>query len=80
LDEFFEYENQLAPPSLSLDGSFRSGDKAMLVSILETLTPPEAGSFSNKADGIVFDGAGLVHSVKPSDTMKTFDEYVNHLV
>ncbi|KAK3915994.1 Putative aryl-alcohol dehydrogenase AAD10 [Frankliniella fusca] len=79
LDEFFEYENQHAFPSLSLDGSLRGGDKAKLMSILEELIPPPKKQFSNKADGVVFDGAVLVHSVKPPPTMKTFEEYSDHL-
>lgn len=37
LDQFFSHENQSFPPSLSLNGEMRTGDKSQLVLILEKL-------------------------------------------
>ena len=39
LSDFFKHENQLCPPSLSLDGNIRPGVKALLGTILEKMIP-----------------------------------------
>lgn len=74
LNTFFEYENQVCPPALSVNGEIRGGVKADLTVILESLVtskPPNP----DKCDGIVFDGATFVHMVKPRPSLKSFSEY-----
>ncbi|KAE8743467.1 hypothetical protein FOCC_FOCC010919 [Frankliniella occidentalis] len=61
LKKFFEYENQLCPPSLALNGDLRSGTKSYLVPILEQLSAEKSSPES--CDGIVLDGAAVVRLI-----------------
>ena len=72
LEEFFKYENQPFPPSLSQNGSLRSGKKSDLVAILEA----EADSVSQlpECDAVILDGAVIVHLIRPTNC-KTFRDY-----
>lgn len=73
LDEFFKYENQVCPPSLSVNGRLRSGTKADLAEKLEALVETEDRTPS-QFDGIIFDGAAIVQMIQPKNS-KTFKEY-----
>ncbi|XP_052127946.1 uncharacterized protein LOC127750388 [Frankliniella occidentalis] len=74
LDTFFEYENQHSPPALSAQGIMRSGNKAELVKILESFS--SAQNHPSECQGLIFDGAHLVHNVPPRKGLKTFEEYI----
>ncbi|KAJ8938316.1 hypothetical protein NQ314_011528, partial [Rhamnusium bicolor] len=73
MDEFFRYENQEFPPSISLNGGLRSGNKSNLVEILEKIVLVETTN-PKHCDGIVCDGAAMTHLVVPR-VAKTFQEY-----
>ncbi|CAG9821995.1 unnamed protein product [Phaedon cochleariae] len=81
LDIFFQHENQLYPPSLSLNGSMRTGNKSQLVAILENLLKklPEVDP-PHRCEGLIIDGAVLVHNIKPRPDVKTFKSYVGQLI
>ena len=80
LNEFFSYENENTPPSISLNGEIRAGNKAPLVTTLEDKLPSDKRSLApSSCDGVVFDGAVLVHTVKPASTIKSFKDYVSQL-
>ena len=78
MEEFFRYENQREPPSLSNQGSLRSGKKS---DILECLKAPTGRSAEAKAATVVvLDMAAVVHMVRPISA-HTFRDYVSqHLV
>ena len=78
MEEFFRYENQREPPSLSNQGSLRSGNKS---DILEWLKAPTGRSAEAKAATVVvLDMAAVVHMVRPTSA-HTFRDYVSqHLV
>ena len=70
-DVFFRHENQLHPPSLSDHGVLRAGKKSDLINCLD-ITKKDA--MERDFDCKVFDGAALVHIIKPT-TVATFEEY-----
>ncbi|KAE8746646.1 hypothetical protein FOCC_FOCC006630 [Frankliniella occidentalis] len=75
--EFFQYENNVCPPSLSKDGTLYPHNKAELVPILEAEAKQAGGSSSSaplQVDCLIYDGAALVHLVPPR-LVKTFAEY-----
>jgi len=74
LKEFFKYENEKFPPSLSVKGMLRPGFKAPLTEILEKLVTSDVPKPSN-CSGVVFDGAALVHLVKPKPNTISFKNY-----
>lgn len=76
VDAFFEYENEVCPPSICLNGEMRVGVKSHLVEILEKYAP-NAGSPSATC-GVVFDGAALIHYQKPRAGIHTFTDYAIH--
>lgn len=78
LDEFFTYENQFFPPSISLNGFMRPGNKPLLLRDLEKLDPEK--SLPLCCDGLVIDGAFFVHCVQPKEGVKCFESYVKHLI
>ena len=72
LEDFFKYENQPWPPSLSEQGKLRGGQKADLLKQLpytavEMPTHPYV-------DAVILDGAVIVQMLQPK-TARTFDEY-----
>ncbi|CAG9762637.1 unnamed protein product [Ceutorhynchus assimilis] len=75
LDTFFEHENQSFPPAISVSGELRTGSKSTLVSILENLCREIQQPQPTSCDAVVYDGAALVHFLKPSPTIKLFSEY-----
>lgn len=74
LKEFFRHENHKYPPSLSVNGEIRPGEKSPLTRILENLITADV-SQSVICDGVVFDGASIVHSLKPKPSISTFESY-----
>ena len=75
LDEFFKYENQAFPPSLSDQGTLRLPTrKSELTESLEALTTSEL-SMPKDVDVMVIDGAAAVNMIKPIVTHKTFSDY-----
>lgn len=73
LDDFFQYENQPYPPSLSEFGKLRFAKKSDLLSSLEVpIQPTPPVSYDAK----VFDGAVIVHAL-PVSTATTFSEYAD---
>ena len=76
LEDFFKFENQPWPPSLSQMGQLRGGTKADLVSCL-----PNASSQLKKqvsVDAIILDGAVVVQMLQPT-AASTFEEYFNSI-
>jgi len=73
LNKFFQYENQRFPPALTTRGEMRSGDKAELVKVLEAIVP--SSEQPSQCQGVIFDGAFLVHNVPPRSGIKTFADY-----
>ena len=72
LQEFFKYENQSAPASLSDNGRLRMCQKSQLTEILQALvTLPDS---EPEGDTIIIDGSALINSLPPRSS-KTFDDY-----
>jgi len=59
IKEFFSYENQSYPPSLSQDGMSRTGSKSDLVPILERFG--DGNSSKPDVDVLMLDGAAIEH-------------------
>ena len=74
LDEFFSHENHAYPPSLSLGGEMRKGNKSDLLTCFASTSEPVYEIPS--ATATILDGAAIVHIVKP-DGCRTFAEYAN---
>ena len=72
LEDFFKYENQPWPPSLSQLGQLRGGQKADLLKCL----PNTAAQIAKQpaVDAVILDGAVIVQMLQPR-TARTFDEY-----
>ncbi|XP_052129864.1 uncharacterized protein LOC127751028 [Frankliniella occidentalis] len=76
MNEFFKHENQALPPSLTLNGTMRTGEKCEIVpALIEHTTAVCLSAFRPTVDAIVIDGAALVNMIHPSATCKTFVEY-----
>ena len=76
LDSFFTYENQAAPPSLSVGGGLHLGTKADL---LQCLALEEKQSVNAPiVDLKLYDGAEIVQMLNPG-TAKTFQEYADNV-
>ncbi len=76
LDEFFSYENQPCPPSLSDGGKLRLGTKSDIVHCLEDtlVTTVDEDTTLGVADVFVLDGAAIVNMLRPGSS-KTFRDY-----
>ena len=76
LDEFFSYENQSCPPSLSDRGQLRLGTKSDIVHCLEdtVVTTVEEDASLVVADVVMLDGPAIVNMLKPGSS-KTFRDY-----
>ena len=76
LEEFFKYENQPCPPSLSSSGDLRSGTKADLLPCLENLV--ERANIIPDVNVKVMDAAALVQMMPPAvgTTFQTYAEDV----
>jgi hypothetical protein len=77
LQEFFEYENQSFPASLSDSGKLHCCQKSQLVDILKNkVTMPEE---EPNAECLTVDGSAMVNASAPARS-KTFDEYVTEKI
>jgi len=74
LDEFFKYENQFYPPSLSQLGKLRTGKKSEPLHCLEDVTGVSNCSSSHAVQVSILDGAAVVNMLQPG-TAITFDGY-----
>ena len=72
LDNFFSHENQSSPPSLSNEGSPRSGDKSALLPYLESECTIQSNAPA--VDVKVFDGAAIVQMLNQK-MCRTFKDY-----
>ena len=72
LDNFFEHENQIYPPSISHCGQIRTGNKADIVTCLEKICPSNIKT--PKISALILDGSVIVHLLNPINC-KTFAEY-----
>ena len=77
LDEFFKYENQPYPPSLSEFGKIRFGAKSDLLQCIEEGLE-SAQDYLVSFDGKGFYGAVIVHAL-PVVSATTFDEYADNI-
>lgn len=74
IEEFFQFENQPWPPSLSQLGKLRSGTKSDLVKCL----PTPSNSKIENATAVILDGAVVVQMLLPS-TASTFHDYFDEI-
>ena len=72
LDNFFNHENHVYPPSLSQLGKLRFGTKADLTDCLEKLCTSKGEA--PVIDVIILDGAAIINVLKPVGA-KTFQDY-----
>lgn len=72
LEDFFKFENQPWPPSLSKMGQLRGGTKADLVPCLSDVSSQVMEQPS--VDAIILDGAVVVQMLQPK-AVSTFEEY-----
>ena len=75
LDDFFKFENQKEPPSLSDQGMLRHGKKS---DILQCMQIPKL-SPTNDQTMKILDGAAIVHMVRPTKA-RNFQEYATRHV
>ena len=76
LDRFFSHENSAAPPLLSQGGMLRAGNKAALMSCLETEDTTTRNA--SEVDAKVLDGPAVVQMLHPG-TARTFQDYAEHV-
>ena len=76
LEEFFKFENQPWPPSLSETGQLRGGQKADLIKCLPNSS--NQCSIQPTIDAAILDGAIIVQMLKPG-TAQTFEDYFNYV-
>ena len=69
LEDFFKYENQPWPPSLSGLGKLKGGQKADLLTCL-----PQSDQTPAIADTVILDGAVIIQMLKPG-LAATFEEF-----
>ena len=74
IEEFFKYENQSWPPSLSQMGKLRGGNKSDLVKCL----PKFQNAKFDAPNAVILDGAVVVQMLPPS-TAGTFEEYFDQV-
>ena len=71
---FFSHENQLHPPSLSNYGKIRACKRSDLIKCLKPIEESNKKDFECK----IFDGAALIHMLKPN-AVKLFQEYAEEV-
>ena len=77
LDEFFEHENQGCPPSQS--GQLRlPRKKSDLTGCIQSLSQPRS-SAPTPINAAIIDGAAAINMLKPTNTVKTFQECRHHM-
>ncbi len=78
LDDFFEHEKQVCPPSLSQLGKLRTGTKSDLVGCLEDLVPNQEDAPNTAVQVSILDGVAIVNILLPG-AAKTFSEYAKYV-
>lgn len=73
LDEFFKFENQPFPPSLSDNGNLRIGHKSEILVNLEKLSDADK-NLDHKCSAAVLDGGTVIHMLNVG-VAKTFKEF-----
>ena len=74
---FFKHEHQGCPPSISQDGKLRlPGKKSDLTDCIQSLSQPRT-SAPTPIDVAIIDGAAAINMLKPTNTVKTFQEYAD---
>ena len=75
---FFEHENQGCPPSISQNGKMKasSSRKEIRPDRLQSLSQPRT-SPPTPIDVAIIDGAATINMLKPTNTVKTFQEYAD---
>lgn len=77
LDDFFKHKNQGFPPSISQNGKLRlPGKKSDLTDCIQSLSQPRTRA-PTPIDAAIIDGAAAINMVKPTNTVKTFQEYAD---
>ena len=71
--DFFRFENQREPPSLTDRGSLRAGKKSDILQCIGATTGRVGAA--QQATVVVLDMAAIIHMVRPTRA-KTFSEYV----
>ena len=79
LDNFFQYENEDYPPSISIFNELRSGNKADLLKHLEEKADSPTLSEAPQSDMVIIYGAAIVNALKP-DAGMTFKDYAANKV
>ena len=74
LDDFFCYENQEFPLSISQYNDLRSGNKADLLKYLENKAASPSQSDPPEFEFAIIDGAAIINALTP-DANQTFKEY-----
>ena len=72
LKNFFDTKIKLHPPSLTKQGTIRSGEKSKLIRCLEAECPPLYEK--PDLDVIILEGSVLINLLKPGLSL-TFDDY-----
>ena len=72
LEEFFQHENQVWPPTPFDAGRLHLGTKSVLLECLESIF--EAKSKAPSVTNVLLDGVAIVHMLKPG-AAKTFEEH-----
>ena len=73
LDKFIAHENHSFPLSISKYGNLHKCSKSEFTSCSTSIIEPPCESPA--VDGIVIDGAAVVHTSYPESSIKTFCEY-----
>ena len=79
LDNFFQYENEDYPPSISIFNELRSGNKVDLLKHLEKKADSPTLSEAPQSDMVIIYGAAIVNALKP-DAGMTFKDYAANKV
>ena len=79
LDDFFRHENQGYPPAVSQNGKLRlPSKKSDLLDCLKPLSAPLT-SVPSPLDVLVLDGAATINMLKPTSTVKSFEDYASQV-
>lgn len=76
LEEFFQHENQVCPPSLSQMFGLRTGTKSDLMPCLENLVPVKEDLSTPRVQVNIMNGDGIINMLRPG-TAKTFQGYAS---
>lgn len=78
LDDFFQHENQGCPPSISLNGKLRISSKKS--DLLDCLPFSSLEEGRQKVEAMILDGAAIINMLKPTNAVKTFQDYSDYVL